>query len=841
MKTVATLIALVLSAASTFAQLDKPCLPEGITFGTQAEIDNFQTNYPDCHAIIGAVEINGDDITNLNGLSVLTSIGGGLSINHNDALTSLTGLEGLSSIGSGGGLSIRHNDALTSLTGLEGLSSIGYLNISYNGSLINLTGLDWVDSIGTGFLIYGNPVLTSLTGLEGLVSIGGGLSVGYGLYQTGNRVLTSLAGLENLDTIGGDLRIVYNDSLSVCDVPFICDYLSDPSGNMEIHDNAPGCNSHLQLAYDCSITYDCLTSGTYHLYSQGDIDYFPLVYPGCTDLETDVEITGNDITNLDSLNVITSIEGNLSVHGTNCLNLSGLENLSFVSGDFKVGWRYWDIEELGNYNLVNFTGLEGLDSIGGSFYLGGNDVLINLTGLEGLSSINGNVEIRSNDSLTNLTGLDGLNSIGGNLQIGGYGFYGNMGNYVLKDLIGLENLSTIGGDFSISHNRSFNSFTGLEGLNSIDGGLSISDNDTLANFSGLEALTSIGGDLSINNNDALTNLSGLEGLDSIAGNLSISYNDSLFNCETDVICNYLSNPTGSVSIYNNANGCDNPAEIADSCGFTIPCLPYGNYYFKSQVDIDHFQVDYPGCTELNGIVSINGVNINNLNGLNEVTSIEGSLFISRNDTLSSLSGLEALTSIGGYLSIWDNDALTSISKLEGLTSIGGELRINDNDSLSSLSGLENIDAGSIERLFIRDNLTLSECAVQSVCDYLATSNGEFSIYGNADGCKTYQEVEEACKTVSISENESQNSEFALMCYPNPFSTSTTITYELQQPATIQITIYNHLGKQIEVIEKNQPQGLQKVVWNPRNLPNGVYYIRLQAGEQVASGKMVVLR
>ena len=33
------------------------CLPEGITFSTQAEIDNFQTNYPGCTEIEGDVVI----------------------------------------------------------------------------------------------------------------------------------------------------------------------------------------------------------------------------------------------------------------------------------------------------------------------------------------------------------------------------------------------------------------------------------------------------------------------------------------------------------------------------------------------------------------------------------------------------------------------------------------------------------------------------------------------------------------------------------------------------------------------------------------------------------------
>ena len=50
------------------------CLPEGIIFETQAQIDSFQILHPNCTEIEGGVEINGDDITNLNGLNVLTSV-----------------------------------------------------------------------------------------------------------------------------------------------------------------------------------------------------------------------------------------------------------------------------------------------------------------------------------------------------------------------------------------------------------------------------------------------------------------------------------------------------------------------------------------------------------------------------------------------------------------------------------------------------------------------------------------------------------------------------------------------------------------------------------------------
>ena len=111
----------------------KPCLPEGISFTNQAEIDNFQTNYPNCNKIEGDVEIIGDDITNLNGLNVLTAFGGDLRMEGNEALTNLSCLDNLTTIG--GSLQIWSNKALTSLTGLDNVTSIGGGNLGFRKTM----------------------------------------------------------------------------------------------------------------------------------------------------------------------------------------------------------------------------------------------------------------------------------------------------------------------------------------------------------------------------------------------------------------------------------------------------------------------------------------------------------------------------------------------------------------------------------------------------------------------------------------------------------------------------------------------------------------------------------
>jgi hypothetical protein len=102
----------------------EPCAvcPNGdnFSFSTQAQIDNFGATYAHCTDIVlGNVFVSGSDITNLDGLSNLTSIGGNLSIDNNSALIDLDGLTSLTSVG--GSLRIFNNVSLINISGIENI------------------------------------------------------------------------------------------------------------------------------------------------------------------------------------------------------------------------------------------------------------------------------------------------------------------------------------------------------------------------------------------------------------------------------------------------------------------------------------------------------------------------------------------------------------------------------------------------------------------------------------------------------------------------------------------------------------------------------------------------
>lgn len=293
--------------------------------------------------------------------------------------------------------------------------------------------------------------------------------------------------------------------------------------------------------------------------------------------------------------------------------------------------------------------------------------------------------------------------------------------------------------------------------------------------------------------------------------------------------------------------------------YSQPCLPEG-ISFTNQSQIDNFQTNHPNCTEIEGSVLIIGDDITNLDGLSDITSIGSYLYIYGNPILTSLSGLSNLvtvggdmalgwtgfysyenpyltnlsglnnlTSIGGDFMISQNDSLVNLNGLENLTSIGGELSIRLNHNLTILTGLENIEAASINYLYISGNLNLSDCDVQSICEYLVAPNGGIYIGNNALGCNSQEEVEDACETIGISDILPDN-EFSI--YPNP--TSKTIFITSNNELKIEdVNIYNQLGQ--IVLQTNEIRESIDI----STLGKGVYIIVMTSSELKVRQKLII--
>lgn len=80
-------------------------------------------------------------------------------------------------------------------------------------------------------------------------------------------------------------------------------------------------------------------------------------------------------------------------------------------------------------------------------------------------------------------------------------------------------------------------------------------------------------------------------------------------------------------------------------------------------------------------------------------------------------------------------------------------------------------------------------------------------------------------------------------YPNPFNPSTTIPFNVASAGPVTIRVYNALGAEVGVLvrEGSVPAGRHEVTWDASAMPSGVYFVRMEAGEQAFSRKLVLLK
>ena len=210
---------------------------------TQAMVDAFPQN---CDSVLGDMIVEGSDITNVDALANLTSVGDGLKIRGNSSLTNIDALANLTSVG--GALNINSNAALTNIDGLANLTKVVQgLEINSNASLTNIDGLANVAGSTSGILeINNNAALTNIDGLANLTRVAGFLKI------QGNAALTNLDGLASLTSVGGDLLISGNDNASCEGLALLLGWPSGPpddavAGDIAIVSNGSGCNSVDQI------------------------------------------------------------------------------------------------------------------------------------------------------------------------------------------------------------------------------------------------------------------------------------------------------------------------------------------------------------------------------------------------------------------------------------------------------------------------------------------------------------------------------------------------------------------------------------------------------------------
>ncbi|MFZ5432457.1 MAG: T9SS type A sorting domain-containing protein [Calditrichota bacterium] len=84
--------------------------------------------------------------------------------------------------------------------------------------------------------------------------------------------------------------------------------------------------------------------------------------------------------------------------------------------------------------------------------------------------------------------------------------------------------------------------------------------------------------------------------------------------------------------------------------------------------------------------------------------------------------------------------------------------------------------------------------------------------------------------------------FSLLAYPNPFNATTTLSFSLSHTSPVSLSVFNLLGQAVYQADLGRLNaGEHRHLFDARDLPSGVYLVRVQVGDLSQMRKMVLLK
>lgn len=84
--------------------------------------------------------------------------------------------------------------------------------------------------------------------------------------------------------------------------------------------------------------------------------------------------------------------------------------------------------------------------------------------------------------------------------------------------------------------------------------------------------------------------------------------------------------------------------------------------------------------------------------------------------------------------------------------------------------------------------------------------------------------------------------FLSQAYPNPFNSSTQMSFTLPGPEKVQMQVYNLTGKMVSTIQDGcLSTGVHSVNWHAGDLPGGIYIVQFKAGSFQGYNKVALVR
>ena len=129
---------------------------------------------------------------------------------------------------------------------------------------------------------------------------------------------------------------------------------------------------------------------------------------------------------------------------------------------------------------------------------------------------------------------------------------------------------------------------------------------------------------------------------------------------------------------------------------------------------------------------------------------------------------------------------------------------------------------------------------------LSTPTSHFKVYAY-DCCgnqsQQYREITGTSVTVDESHKKTIPQTYYLdQNFPNPFNSVTRINYQLSESSFVNLSVYNALGQLVAVlVNENKNAGYHFIVWDAVDIPSGLHFYHICAGEYSAVRKCLILK
>ncbi len=97
----------------------------------------------------------------------------------------------------------------------------------------------------------------------------------------------------------------------------------------------------------------------------------------------------------------------------------------------------------------------------------------------------------------------------------------------------------------------------------------------------------------------------------------------------------------------------------------------------------------------------------------------------------------------------------------------------------------------------------------------------------------------------VPEPELMKPKLSLSAWPNPFNPQVTIAFEVEQTQAARLGVFDARGRRVaELLSRTVEAGRAEVTWTGcdatgRRAPSGVYFVRLEVGDQQLVHKVVL--